>query len=44
MQLTGIALKFLANEALGVGKPRTFPVTEKRKAEGCVTVDVVIRM
>lgn len=34
---TGRLLKLAARDALGVGRPRMFPVTEKRNAEGVVT-------
>jgi hypothetical protein len=39
---TDKVLKLAASDAFGVGKPRTFPVTEKRNAEGSVTVQMSV--
>jgi hypothetical protein len=40
---TGKVLKLAARDAFGAGKPSIFPVTEKRNAEGSVTIPVLVR-
>jgi hypothetical protein len=40
---TGKVLKLATRDAFGAGKPRIFPVTEKRNAEGSVTNPVSVR-